>query len=38
MSLGHNFVVMLGRDVSQAEQEKKKLKRKMQKEAKERDR
>lgn len=38
MSIGHNFVVMLGRDVSQAEQEKKKLKRKMQKEAKERER
>lgn len=38
MSIGHNFVVMLGRDVSQAEQQKKKLKRKMQKEAKERER
>ena len=38
MSIGHNFVVMLGRDVSQEEQQKKKLKRKMQKEAKEKER
>ena len=38
LSIGHNFVVMLGRDVSQAEQQKKKQKRKMQKEAKERER
>ena len=37
-SIGHNFVVMLGRDVSQAEQQMKKQKRKMQKEAKERER
>ena len=32
LSIGHNYVVMLGRDVSQEEQQKKKLKRKMQKE------
>lgn len=38
LSIGHNFVVMLGRDVSQEEQQKKKLKRKIQKEAKEKER